>query len=482
MDHLGFTPRVKEPVKLTKTSVNYALNEISSMFPQFAANVNLYRQELVNCLLTNTRPAADSKLGRLTFAMAANPDIKVPEPPFITLTECQKNCGVATLKIGLFVLDLVGIKAANIRNAEAAERVAVGIYDRAQAWFYVELEELVNGKGIDRILALFSFIRTMKECSIWEILYETWKQEASWYDWVLFVVTVTAQLLFWFASDGIAFIALVAASMISFVEMAISVSNVLHSCFEKLKKKEDPLFSFTPTGQYLSTAKDVKIIFSAIPKKELYGPIEIEITNEQSDCYITYDKNNNLVKEKKKQKKGPDTFLPFGNYSDVFSNAHVRLECQLPDKEGAMKPVKKKISSTDVKNQLWNINGEVYVFSKKVIPFIPRGSYAEQCEEIGVTFKMQRTGLELDITDLPSCTTIERPNGKWAFTYSDEYATTFKPLGLPQRSAPICEVILHVRKKGGGHISLDIKDYSITTTFSIVKGLLVADKRKIITK
>ncbi|WP_207429034.1 hypothetical protein [Pedobacter sp. SYSU D00535] len=365
---------------LTTDSVKNALAQLSDWFPEHSEAIDEYHDDLVHHIVKGTKPD-DETLNELTVGEVSGANIAQANVAaaaaahlsatgashaaaieFFTIkdifTPCNLSIGTALLNVGLFVLGLVGLKATANTNVTRALLTEMGAAPLNN--FLSMFRNFSNATGAwDRAKTLFSIAGSMYKACGFKAIFKAWVDEASWFDWVRTGAIAIAQLIAWFATDGVAFVAQVAMTIMSAEMLIESIVKAISTCSagDCPVPHNDATTKFIPAGSYLYTASDVAVTLKASCKN---------LTNQKVDSSL--DVSGLSTKALIKNKNG---VLQFDGLGTQFSNSYA-----------------------------------------------PLGSYTLSCEGIKVVLSANCKNISgdtvkstLDITDLPAGKTISNING-----------------------------------------------------------------------
>lgn len=342
-------------VTFTRSNVRQALNMLSDWFPEEAEAISEHKKELIDLIVNGEDPRRNSQLGKMVYHRApVNPASRKAEEPLFT--PCESAIGGAVVSAGIFVVGVIGLKVTHSANLERAMMRSMGA--KTLNGFQTMFKEFANSQ--DKFQAakrLFGIAQSIWQGGGFKIIFEAWKKEARWYEFILAGVTLIAQLAIWFASDGIAFIAEVALIILSAVSLISSIYTAVTTC-AGTKPPPYVAFSFLPLGSYVKSSSGMRVTLTAqcLDYQRKYKEASLELTDLPTNIYVE-NINGKLVVT------GEDAlvaqkFKPLGNYVNTSKSVKVTLQalCQYKDSGGRVKS-EIDITGFSTSQKIANING-----------------------------------------------------------------------------------------------------------------------------
>jgi hypothetical protein len=377
-----------ENPSLNQESIENALDQLSQWFPEQAANINKYEDQLVQNILDNTTPEANTPLGKLAVKSVADAALPVVNPavaaaansktakdiqgmviPGVALSQFEDNelldlsflytpCNLAIagalVNSGFFVLSLVGLRAS---ATDKLTRLFLEELGPSINGFARLLENFKTAEGTyEKAKAFFKIAGGLYKASGFKVLIKAWAEQAEWYDWVVTGALAIAQLTAWLATDGIAFIAEVALSLGSAGAMVVSIANAVNTCMAN-NAPAPVTVKFTPAGSYAYTASNIKVTLSASCKNitGLYVDSQLDITELSRNVQI--DNNNGRLQVSKVTGNPAATFSPQGSYASPSQSVKVTLSADCKTMNGNTVSSSIDITNLPVGKEIANING-----------------------------------------------------------------------------------------------------------------------------
>lgn len=341
-------------VKLTRTNVRQALNTLSDWFPEEAEDISLYKKELIDLIVSGEEPRMNSKLGRMVYRrLPVTPASRRTEEPLFT--PCETAIAGAVVSAGIFVVSVVGLKVTYNTNIARAMERQMG--KQVLNGFRTMLKEFMDSENkFQAASRLFKIAGSIWQGSGFKVIFEAWKKEAKWYDFVLAGVTLIAQLTIWFASDGVAFVAEVALVIVGAVSLGLSIKDAVNTCAgSKSPQYEAP--TFKPLGSYLLSSKNQKVVLSAkcLDVKRNQKDSSIEITDLATNIFI--ENIDGKLINKKQEVFTALKFKPLGSYPETSKSIKVVLSASCKNKKGNYVNSQIDITNFSTTQKLANVDG-----------------------------------------------------------------------------------------------------------------------------
>ena len=203
--------------------MNEALNQLAIWFPEEETNLKNNRDAIIKCILEGTEPAPGSKLLSLKSSAAHEPLAALP-----SLTPCEEAIGVVIFDAVMFFLGLVGLRVSNQERIARALLRELG--PDTLRGFRAAIHNFNKAEGaLNKAKALFKILGGIYNAGCFRAVFKVLKDEMTWWEWVKTGIIAVAQIMVWFASDGVAFAAEAALSIMSFeslIEDSIKVDKV----------------------------------------------------------------------------------------------------------------------------------------------------------------------------------------------------------------------------------------------------------------
>ena len=206
-----------------KQQIEVAIDKLVEWFPEEAENLNTNRELIVNNIL-NDIPEPPASLSEIKHTVPKE-EIELTLPH---LTPCEKAIGMVVFDIVMFVFGLVGL---HVSNQERLNRALIReIGPTTLRGFARSIHNFSAAEGkMAKAKALFSIMGEIWNAGGFRAAFKVVKDEMSWWEWAKTGIIATVQITAWFATDGIAFIAEAALSIMSaeqLIEDSIKVGKV----------------------------------------------------------------------------------------------------------------------------------------------------------------------------------------------------------------------------------------------------------------
>ena len=218
--------------KLTKEQLSEAVDALAKWFPEDGANLSANRDEIVSLISNNTEPAPGSALALVQGekkARALPETVAQAKLVSLSLTPCQEACGAVAVDVIFFAFGLLGLHVSNQeRIARAVIRELGGDTLRGLAR---AIRNFNTAEGaVNKAKALFTLMGQIYNAGGFKAAFKALKDEMSWWDWTKTGLIAVAQLTAWFATDGVAFIAEAALSIMSAEQLIEDAVKAVKAC------------------------------------------------------------------------------------------------------------------------------------------------------------------------------------------------------------------------------------------------------------
>ncbi|MCG7535472.1 Vps62-related protein [Pseudoalteromonas sp. OOF1S-7] len=194
-------------------TANQALNEIADWFPEDASTIATHREHLVNHLVNNTPLPTSSSLYHQTVVM--DPEIfNQPEFAAWQFTECDELGAIVGFDAMMFTIGAVGLHVSNSERVTRAFLREIGPDTLRGLSRQIHNFNAAVGR-FDRARSLFGLVGSIYNAGGFKAIFKVIRSEMSWWDWIKTGIVSIAQLIAWFATDGVAFVAEVALTIMS---------------------------------------------------------------------------------------------------------------------------------------------------------------------------------------------------------------------------------------------------------------------------
>ena len=212
----------------TQRQIEEAVDTLGQWFPEEASKLAEHRDAIVQHIFQATEPAPDSALLKLQLAVSVAPHVVV-EAAIPGLTPCEEACGVVAVDVVFFVLGLVGLHVSNQgRIARAVIRELGGETLRGLAR---AIKAFSDADGaMNKAKALFKLMGQIWKAGGFKAAFKALKGEMTAWDWIKTGVIAVAQITVWFGTDGAAFIAEAALSIMSAEQLIEDAVKAVKAC------------------------------------------------------------------------------------------------------------------------------------------------------------------------------------------------------------------------------------------------------------
>lgn len=211
--------------KPTKEQYLEAVDTLAKWFPEDAAILKEKRNDIVHHIIEGTNPAPGSVLHS---KISAVPEAMVMAAIAIpSLTPCEEACAVVVVDVIFFVFGLVGLHVSNQERLNRAIIRELGPETLRGLARAIEAFSTADG-AVAKATALFTLMGQIYNAGGFGAAFKVVKDEMSWWDWTKTGIIAVAQITAWFATDGIAFIAEAALTIMSaeqLIEDSIKAGN-----------------------------------------------------------------------------------------------------------------------------------------------------------------------------------------------------------------------------------------------------------------
>lgn len=182
--------------KPSKEHIAEAVDTLAKWFPEEAANLASNRNAIIKHILEGTEPALGSGLA---------------EPEF---TPCEEACAAVTVDVIFFAMGLVGLHVSNQERITRAVIQELG--GPTLRGFARAIHNFSTADGAyNKAKALFTLMGQIYRAGGFRAAFKVVKQEMTTWEWIKTGVIAVAQITAWFATDGAAFVAEAALSIMS---------------------------------------------------------------------------------------------------------------------------------------------------------------------------------------------------------------------------------------------------------------------------
>jgi len=209
---------------IDKNQIESAINKLIELFPEEAGNFK-YSKALIIKNILNSTPELPSAFIQIKHSTPKE-GIKLVQPE---ITPCEKAIGLVVLDTIMFAFGLVGLHISNQERLEAALIRELG--PTVLKGFASSIRNFSDAEGsMAKSKALFSLMGEIWKAGGFKAAFKIIKKEMSWWEWAKTGIIAIAQITAWFATDGIAFIAEAALSIMSAEQLIEGSLKVAKSC------------------------------------------------------------------------------------------------------------------------------------------------------------------------------------------------------------------------------------------------------------
>lgn len=240
-----------------KDDLHAAIEKIQHMFPQQAKELGQKREQLITHILNTESlaeispvdvkpepivlrgPASDAATNLLQKQLGAC-NFSLIKLSFNVVSFVCSFFGLK-LKIKSKIIDRIGETLHKI--LEKAKKLK-SKFDKFDAAAQKAIDEAEKVKKLTTLVqdfnqadgakakakVLFTILVIISEIGVLALIFELIYDDLSWWDWVMIVVTLTAQVIAWIGTAGAAFIVLVADKILSALELTQDICNTVEIC------------------------------------------------------------------------------------------------------------------------------------------------------------------------------------------------------------------------------------------------------------
>ena len=198
--------------KPTKQHVAEAVDTLAKWFPEEAANLKDKRDDIIRHIFEGTEPAKGSAILLLKSSEGkaqAKALVALPQ-----LTPCEEAVAVVVVDAIFFVIGMVGLRVSN--QERMARAIIRELGPETLRGFARTIHNFNSAEGAyNKAKALFALLGEIYNAGGFSAVFKILKDEMTWWEWVKTGLIAVAQIVAWFATDGVAFIAEAALSIMS---------------------------------------------------------------------------------------------------------------------------------------------------------------------------------------------------------------------------------------------------------------------------
>ena len=263
----------------TREQIAEAVDTLGKWFPEEAPKLAKYREAIIDHVVRKSEPAADSALATMKYSETRPVLVELP-----TLTPCEEACIKVVVDVVFLVIGLVGLHASNEERITRAIIRELG--GETLRGFSRAIHAFSDADGaMNKAKALFTLFGQIYNAGGFKAALKIIKDEMTWWDWVKTGLIAVAQITAWFATDGVAFVAEVALSIMSAEQLIEDAVKAVKDC-----NCNSPVTPEGPTigdGAWFQTtaATHSSDVVYAVQKGDLYrtSPIDGHYTKLSSD-------------------------------------------------------------------------------------------------------------------------------------------------------------------------------------------------------
>ena len=215
--HLKKSKLAMSKGKLTREQVNAAVDTLGKWFPEEASKLTKHCEAIVDHIVRGTEPASGHPLAIMK------------QETFPGLTPCQEACGIVTVDAVMFAFGLVGLRVSNEERISRAIIRELG--GETLRGFAREIQEFSEAdSAMNKAKVLYTLMGQIKRASGFNAFFKVIKDDMTWWDWIKTCVIAVAQITAWFATDGIAFIAEAALSIMDAEQLIEDAVKAVKAC------------------------------------------------------------------------------------------------------------------------------------------------------------------------------------------------------------------------------------------------------------
>lgn len=227
-----------------KDDLHAAIDQMKVLFPDQAERFEQEREKLIQEILKkksieNIAPIQINEENEQTYlskSLINSNFVCTTSAPLIgspvkdLIGGCQFALIQVSFNIVAFVCSLLGCKVSF--NAKIAQK----IWDCLEKSGDVDelLDALIEFKdaegAFDKASALFKAFTILMEVGVFGAVLDAIKESATWWEWSLMVVSITAMITAWVASGGAAFVALAAVRVMAACDLISSTIEAVKEC------------------------------------------------------------------------------------------------------------------------------------------------------------------------------------------------------------------------------------------------------------
>jgi hypothetical protein len=207
----------------SQDEIEKSLDQLSQWFPKEAESLASYRDELIDHIVNHTSPRPSSPLASVEFAA-----LPVEEAP-VALDACTSACLLTVVDVCIFIFGVCGIRVKNEERLGRAILQELGPDTlRGLAGAIHNFSAAAGAEA--KAKALLPIVIGIYRAGAFKAAYGAIRHEMHLSDWAISCAVVGAQLIAWFASDGVAFIAEIALLILGATTLIKDAAKVGTAC------------------------------------------------------------------------------------------------------------------------------------------------------------------------------------------------------------------------------------------------------------
>jgi len=212
--------------------LNQAIDKLGDLYPKYDKSLDKYNELIIKNIIEGTTPT-DLELAELEamfdFDFGTSDTAPPPQP-----TPCQTAAAKLFVDSFVTVIGIMGLKIPG--KASIAEKLALKIEIAGMRDLKETIHNLNNATtNSQKAYQIFKLLGDAYNSNFFHILLSAVSASlTSTWDKIKFAVTFVAQLIAWFATEGIALIAQIVLLITDIVEIVEDAGEVKSACFAKV--------------------------------------------------------------------------------------------------------------------------------------------------------------------------------------------------------------------------------------------------------
>ena len=214
--------------KPNKQQVAEALDKLTEWFPEEKTSLEKHREAVLQCIVDSTAPGPNSPL-LLQKATQPVEGLILAETALPPLSPCKEAILLVLVDAVFFVLGLLGLHMSNKERVARALLRELG--EDTLPGFLRAIHNFNEAEGaLNKAKALFGIIGGVYKAGGFSAVFKVLKDEMTWWEWTKTGIIAVAQLTAWLASDGVAFVAEAALSIMSAESLIEAALKATKAC------------------------------------------------------------------------------------------------------------------------------------------------------------------------------------------------------------------------------------------------------------